>query len=161
MSFKIAVFFFTILNFVLSKKIISVYSNLEKKYGNFTVKSITILRFCYFLEILRTFLCFHMAERNFTYYCPHFDKDLVCWLGLLKSWNVHFHLLLSWNDTVWQIWWLKQSKKIMQAKWASYAITNTNFNYWANFESFFFWRYKKLTFHPPWLSVTRKQFEVG
>ena len=39
----------------------------------------------FFKAILKTFLCFRMAIRNFTYCCQYFDKDLDCWPDVLKN----------------------------------------------------------------------------
>ena len=92
-----------------------------------------------------TFLCFRMANKNFAYYY----KDLNCWSGTLKSWNVHFHLALDWNNVAWPIWWLKQWIKPSKLNESIIAITNTSYVYllrcvWV----FCFLRVQKLNLSP-------------
>ena len=67
-----------------------------------------------------------MANRNCTYCCQYFDKDLDCSSVMQKSWDIHFHLALDWNNVVWTIWWLKQSIKSWMLNKSFIAITNTS-----------------------------------
>ena len=45
---------------------------------------------------------------------------------LIKSWNVHFHITLDWNNAAWPIWWLKQLIKPCKLTEAVVTITNTS-----------------------------------
>ena len=75
-------------------------------------------KYSFFKIILPAFLCFCMANRNFTYYCRYSDKKLKCSFSSC----IGMELCSTTNMTI------EAFDKTMQAKWVSccHAITNTS-----------------------------------